>query len=110
MFKTPTLTNESYMNGMNITYVINNGNDVIDSVFVTAPWNTTPFYDSTNVTSGSELFDDVGFIVKNIKLLKAVVLCVVVLILILTMGKFVLRVFSSYVDGDRKDEEMVQHT
>lgn len=107
MFKFPVFQDKPYVNGSNITYVINSS-DVIDNI-LSSSWNVTTFFSSTNVTTGNGNIDDVGFIVRNIKLLKAIVLCIVVMILILTMGKFVLKVFSSYIEGDRKDEEMVQH-
>ena len=52
----------------------------------------------------TETAEPVGFIMANIKLLKAVVLGVVVVILLLTTCKFILKTFSKYSDeSDRKD-------
>ena len=62
--------------------------------------NTTN-YTRVNVT---DIFDEPGFIVRNIHLLKAVVLCIVVIILIVTTCKFVLKTFSKYLEIDQKDD------
>ena len=104
MSKFPAFQYEDNTTGLNVTY---DGNSTFSEVIA----NIIPRGNATtpslkNVTEVSDSFNEVGFIVSNIKLLKAVVLCVVVLILILTMGKFILRVFSSYVDDDRKDDEI----
>jgi hypothetical protein len=78
-----------------------NYSDVKENFTLTSPlWNGT--YESTNSTTVESDEETIGFIVRNVKLLKALVLCVVVLILILTMVKFVFKAFSSSID-ERKD-------
>jgi hypothetical protein len=103
-------TTPLFFDGGNVTE--RNGSHVINNTYFkenasTSPsWNFTSTQDLENVTATTDPYSEVGFIVSNIRLLKAVVLCVVVLILIFTMGKFILRVFSSYVEDDRKDDEI----
>ena len=91
----------------NASYVIN---DVIFTTmtYLLPPYNFSTSETSTDITSPTDHFDDLGFIVKNIKLLQAIVLCIVVFLLIITMGKFILKVFSSYVHDDRKYDEMAR--
>lgn len=64
--------------------------------------NFTANYDSSlesDVTAGED-----GFFVKNIKLLKAIVLCVVILIIIISTCRFVFKTFSRYLDWERKED------
>lgn len=98
MFTAPVKFLNHSVDSSNITYVINY-TDVTDNVTQNSSWwNSTEV--SFNSTTGNE--EAIGFIVRNVKLLKALVLCVVVLILIITMAKFVFKAFSSSV-GSRKD-------
>ncbi|KAH3720510.1 hypothetical protein DPMN_063409 [Dreissena polymorpha] len=61
--------------------------------------STFSVFDSANKTTAAEWLD--------VRLLKAVVLCVVIVIMIAMSCRFVFRSFSRYVDdgSDRKDEE-----
>ena len=64
--------------------------------------NTTVLYG--NMTRDGPEEEPLGFFMANIRLLKAIVLGVVVLILLLSTCKFVLKAFSKYNndDGERK--------
>jgi len=61
--------------------------------------NTTIGY--TNGTENiDDPFSDIGFFVKHAQLIKAVVLSVVVMILVLSACRFVLKTFSGYIEHD----------
>lgn len=79
-----------YRSGLNVTHV---------TPYMT---NFTANYDSSLESDASAGED--GFFVKNIKLLKAVVLCVVILIIIISTCRFVFKTFSRYLDWERKED------
>lgn len=104
MFK--TFFNPRDVRDPNITYVNNYTRALDDDTHISSLENTTFV---VNTTRNGSVAENVSFIVENIRLLKAIVLCVVVVILILSMGKFVLKMVSSYIDGENRDEDMVPH-
>ena len=83
-----------YKNDWNITTRITS--------YITA--NFTDALNSTMDHEGDLLYEEDGFFVKNIKLIKAIVLCVVIMIMIISTCRFVFKSFSRYLDGDRKDD------
>ena len=66
-------------------------------------WNMTFDLSSPSPGNGTEVAE-LGFFMKNIRLLKAIVLGFVVVLLMLSTCKFVIKAFSKFNDADRKDE------
>lgn len=84
-----------------------NVNDVYKTEFNVTSYSTAEFNKTLNSTLEYEetvLAEEEGFFVKNIKLIKAIVLCVVIMIMIISTCRFVFKSFSRYLDGERKDD------
>lgn len=45
-----------------------------------------------------------SFLMREFKVIKAVVLCIVVVILLVSACKFVFKMFSRYSEGERRDD------
>ena len=99
--KTASFPNIIYSRGNNsYHFESTNLNDVTPQAFE----KDTVIYG--NITGGADQEEEsLGFFMANIRLLKAIVLGVVVLILILSACKFVLKIVSRYNtdDSERKD-------
>ena len=66
--------------------------------------NVYNFTDDRQNNNLTKVLTEEGFVVKNLHLLKAIVLCVVVVILIVSACKFVLKTFSKYVEAEQKED------
>ena len=86
-------------------WVFNKTNETRNNSYQFGISRTSDFYNqSFGNGTDTEFAEPVGFIMANIRLLKAIVLGVVVVILLLSTCKFILKTFSRYSeDGDRKD-------
>ncbi|KAH3706239.1 hypothetical protein DPMN_065624 [Dreissena polymorpha] len=81
----------------------NTQESLMSSVKILNTQEIIPAENATLTSSNDVNFSDkFGFILQHANLLKAVVLCVVIVVLMVTTCQFVFKLFSGYVDDDRK--------